>query len=84
MKTKFPLRCCRTLNLFYLLLNIVRDKPGFLQINLDLRIPTRTTLLVIDSLRVLKEYSWLCPWIFLWPDYEEDYQDDGQQDGYDN
>ena len=55
-----------------------------MQINLELRIPTRTTLLVSDSLRVLKEYSWLCPWLFPWPDYEEDYQDDGQQDVYDN
>ena len=50
--------------------------------NLELRIPTRTTLLVSDSLRLLKEYSWLCPWLFPWPDYEEEYQDGGQ--GYDN
>ena len=30
------------------------------------------------------KYSWLCPWLFKWPDYEEEYEDDGQQDVYDN
>ena len=37
------------------------------------------------------KYSWLCPWLFKWPDYEAEYQyedeqqyEDGQQDVYDN
>ena len=61
------------------------DKSGFLQNNLELSISySKTTSLVSISLRVLKEYSWLCPWLFPSPDYEEEYQEDGPQEGYDN
>ena len=62
-----------------------RDKSGFCKTTLEPSVLLSKPLSLISiSLRVLKEYSWLCPWLFPWPDYEEEYLEDGPQEGYDN
>ena len=85
MKYKFPLRCYKISTSFSLLLNLVEVNLAFCKTTLELSVLLqKPPSLVSISLRVLKEYSWLCPWLFPWPDYEEEYQDDGPQEGYDN
>ena len=58
-----------------------------MQINLELRTPTIVASTYISLVcEYFIKYSWLCPWLFKWPDYEEEYQnpEEGQQDVYDN
>ena len=57
-----------------------------MQINLEHRI----TLVVLVAFMLqswfasTSKYSWLCPWLFKWPDYEEEYNEDGAEDVYAN
>ena len=77
MKYKFPLRCYK-LKLGFLLLNLVEVNLAFCKTTLEPSVLLqKTPSLVSISLRVIKEYSWLCPWLFPWPDYEEEYLEDG-------
>ena len=56
-----------------------------MQNNLELSISySKPLLLLVLVCEYFKEYSWLCPWLFKWPDYEEEYLEDGQQDVYYN
>ena len=57
-----------------------------MQINLELRTPVgaaRNYLAIVCE--YFTKYSWLCPWLFKWPDYGEEYTEEGgEQDVYDN
>ena len=56
-----------------------------MQINLELRTLLQLTVLTLVLVcEYFIKYSWLCPWLFKWPDYEEEYPEDGHQDVYDN
>ena len=83
MSYKIPLRSYKIVTSFSL--NLVEINLDFCKTTLELSILLqKPPSLISISLRVLKEYSWLCTWLFPWPNYEEEYQDDGLQEGYNN